>query len=336
MRGTADLAVDFGSSMLRLAARGRGVVLEIPSAIASRPGARGPEVVAVGKQARRMRGRTPRDVQVVWPVRGGVVVDFPMAEVLLRHALRSAGARGLLRPRVLVCVPTGTTEVERRALQEVVRAAGARSVALVNTSMAAAIGAGIPVEQPNASLLVDLGGGRTDVGIISLGGLVVRRSLQVAGSAFDTALVQELRRNHSLLIGEATAEALKWRVGTAIRLPEIRTMRVRGRDLPTGAPREVDITTEDTAAALREPVSRILDLVLDALREAPPEVAGDIHDRGVVLCGGGSALTGLDRALSHATHLPVLRPDLPERCAVLGAATLLGEPELLERVAHAP
>lgn len=335
MASTAELAVDFGSSTIRVASRGQGVALEIPSAIATRPGAKGPEVVAVGRQARRMLGRTPADVKVVRPVQGGVVEDFPMAEALLRHVLRTAGVtRSFRKPRVLVCVPSGTTEVERRAIQEVVRTAGAREVLLVSTSMAAAIGAGIPVSEPSASLLVDVGGGRTDVGIVSLGGLVVRRSLPVAGATFDSALASWVRRNHNLLIGDATAEALKLRVGTAAQLPEVRTMRIRGRDLPTGAPREIDVTTDDTAEALHDPVTRIRQIVLDALRESPPEVAGDIHDRGLVLCGGASELAALDRVLSDATHLPVLVPDLPERCVVSGATTLLDDAALLERVAH--
>lgn len=334
MSGSADLAVDFGSSTIRVSARARGLVLEIPSAIATRPGAGGPEVVAIGKPARRMLGRTPADIKVVRPVRNGVVVDFPMAEALLREAIGSSGYRSFRRPRVLVAVPSGTTEVERRAILEVVRAAGARHVQLVSTSMCAAIGAGIPVTEPSASLLVDVGGGRTDVGIVSLGGLVVRRSLPVAGSAFDTAIATWVRRNHNLLIGDATAEAVKWRVGTAADVGDPRTMRIRGRDLPTGAPREIDITTEDTAEALAEPVTRCRQIVLDALREAPPEVAGDIHDRGLVLCGGGSALNALDRVLSDATHLPVLTPDLPERAVALGAARLLEDDDLLEAVSH--
>lgn len=334
MAGAADLAVDFGSSTIRVSARTRGIVLEIPSAIATRPGPRGPEVVAVGKPARRMLGRTPADIKVVRPVRGGVVVDFPMAEALLRHALKNSGYRSLRKPRVLVAVPSGTTEVERRAILEVVRAAGARDVTLVSTSMCAAIGAGIPVSDPSASLLVDVGGGRTDVGIVCLGGLVVRRSLPVAGAAFDTAIATWVRRNHNLLIGDATAEAVKWRVGVAAQLGDGRSMRIRGRDLPTGGPREIDITTDDTAEALAEPVTTIRQIVLDALREAPPEVAGDIHDRGLVLCGGGSTLLALDRVLSDATHLPVLTPDAPERAVALGAAMLLDDPALLEVVVH--
>lgn len=331
---TADLAVDFGSSTIRVAS-GKGVILEIPSAIATKPGPRGPEIVAVGKAARRMLGRTPGEMKVVRPVRGGVVVDFPMAEALLQHVLKTSGVRSFRKPRVMVCVPSGTTEVERRAIQEVVRAAGAREVLLVSTSMAAAIGAGIPVNEPSASLLVDIGSGRTDIGITSLGGLVVRRSIQVAGAAFDSALTNWVRRNHNLLIGDATAEALKLRVGAAAQLPEVRTMRIRGRDLPTGSPREIDVTTLDTAEALHDAVDQIRSTVLDALREAPPEVAGDIHDRGLVLCGGGSALAALDRVLSDATHLPVLSPDLPEKCVALGAAKLLQDAALLERVVHA-
>lgn len=335
MRGTADLAIDLGTSNTRVVMRGRGVVFEQPTAVAVRREAKGPEVVAIGKAARRMIGRTPANIEVVRPVRGGLIADFATADLLLKNVFKAVGARGLRKPRVLVCIPTDTTEVERRAVQECVRSAGAREVLVVATAMAAAIGCGIPVREPSASLVVDIGGGRTDVGIISLGGMVVRRSIAVAGQAFDAALVQWLRVNHALLASEATAEALKWRVGMAAHTDEVRSMRIRGRDLPTSAPREVDVTTQDTAEALVEPVQRIRDVVLDALRQAPPEVASDVHDRGLVLCGGGGELGWLDRVLSDATGLPVLRPDLPERGVAMGATLLLDDAELLERVTYA-
>ena len=332
MGGTADLAIDLGSSNTRVALRGRGVVYEQPTAIAIRKGPRGPEVIAVGKAARRMIGRTPAEIEVLRPVRNGLIADFQSTDLLLKHILKAVGARGLRKPRILVCIPTDTTEVERRAVQECVRSAGAREVLVVATAMAAAIGCGIPVRDPSASLVVDIGGGRTDVGIISLGGMVVRRSLPVAGLAFDAALVHWTRVNHALLVAEATAEALKWRVGMAAHTDDLRSMRVRGRDLPTSAPREVDITTHDTAEALHDAVARIRDVVLDALRQAPPEVSSDVHDRGLVLCGGGGELGQLDRVLSDATGLPVVRPELPERAVALGAAVLLDDPELLARV----
>lgn len=331
---TADLAVDLGTSNTRVVVRGRGVVLEVPTVIATRPGARGPEVVAIGREARRMLGRTPPEIKVVRPVRGGVVADFESTELLLRQVLTRVGARSLRKPRVLVCVPSGTTEVERRAVQESTRAAGAREVLLAATSMAAAIGAGIPVTDASGSLIVDVGGGRTGVGIVSLGGMVVRKGLQVAGTSMDEALARWVRQHHSLRIGETVAESLKLRVGAAAHTDPVRSMRIRGRDLPTGAPREVDVTSHDTAEALADTVARIRQLVLDALREAPPEIAADIHDRGLVLCGGGASLHLLDRVLSDATGLPVLQPDAPERCVALGAAVLLDDAALFERVAH--
>jgi len=332
---TADLAVDLGTSNTRIISRGGGMVHEAPTAVAIRPGVRGSEVVAVGKPARRMLGRTPEEITVIRPVRGGVIADFDATELLLRHLFKAVGARSLRKPRVLVCVPTGTTEVERRAVQECVRAAGAREVLLAATGMAAAIGADIPVMDPSGSLIVDIGGGRTDIAIVSLGGLVVRRSIQVAGSAFDESIQRWTRQNHALLVGDATAEAVKLRIGAAARVEPARTMRIRGRDLPTGAPRELDMSTFDTAEALHDQVDRIRQTVIDALREAPPEIAADIHDRGLVLCGGGGALAYLDRVLSDATGLPVLQPDLPERCVALGAAVLLEDAGLFERVAQA-
>ncbi len=332
---TADLAIDLGTSNTRIVARGMGVVHEAPTAVAIKPGLRGSEVVAVGKPARRMLGRTPEAIKVIRPVRGGVIADFDATELLLRHLFKQVGARSLRKPRVLVCVPTGTTEVERRAVQECVRAAGAREVVLAATGMAAAIGADIPVMEPSGSLIVDIGGGRTDIAIVSLGGLVVRRSIQVAGRTFDDALTRWVRQHHALLIGDATAEAMKLRIGSAAQVEPERTMRVRGRDLPTGAPRECDLTSWDTAEALHDDIDRIRQTVVDALREAPPEVAADIHDRGLVLCGGGGALATLDRVLSDATGLPVLQPDLPERCVVRGGAVLLEDAALFERVAQA-
>lgn len=332
---TADLAVDLGTSNTRIVQRGMGVVHEAPTAVAIRPGVRGSEVVAVGKPARRMLGRTPADIKVIRPVRGGVIADFDATELLLRHLFKAVGARAIRKPRVLVCVPTGTTEVERRAVQECVRSAGAREVVLAATGMAAAIGAGIPVTEPSGSLIVDIGGGRTDIAITSLGGLVVRRSIQVAGQAFDEALARWIRQHHALLIGDATAEAVKLRIGSAARVEPQREMRVRGRDLPTSAPREVDLTSHDTAEALHDHVDQIRTTVIDALRQAPPEVAADIHDRGLVLAGGGGALNYLDRVLSDASGLPVLQPDQPERCVALGAQVLLEDAALFERVAQA-
>lgn len=332
-RVAAELAVDLGTSHTRVVVRGRGIVLEAPTVVAIQQGPRGREVVAVGADARKMIGRTPAGLAVVRPVRGGVIADFEAAEQLLRHLLGAAGTRSFFRPRALVCIPTGTTEVERRAVQESARAAGAREVYLVATSMAAALGAGLPVSDPVGSVILDIGGGRTDVGVVSMGGLVVRQSLQVAGDALDDAIRSWLRRNHSLEIAERTAETLKHHIGAAHVHATPHRMRVRGRDVVTGAPRELDVSTAEVAEAIESPVGRIRRCVLDALRDTPPELSSDICDRGLLLCGGGSALRDLDVLLREDTGLPVLHTDDPARCVARGAERLLDDAALFERVA---
>lgn len=332
-RGAADLAVDLGTACARLVVRGRGLVLEAPTVVATQQGARGRGVVAVGDEARRMLGRTPAGMAVVRPVRGGVVADFEATEQLLSWLFGHAGGRSLFRPRVLVCVPSGTTEVERRAVQECARAAGAREVLLVPTAMAAALGAGLQVTEPVGSLVVDVGAGRTDVGLVCLGGIVARASVEVAGHALDEAIRSWLRRNHSLAIAERTAETLKQHVGAATARAESRQMRIRGRDLVASAPRELDVTTADVAEALDAPVGRLRRALLDVLRETPPELSADLVDRGVLLCGAGSQLRELDAVLREDTGVPVLRVEDPGRCVARGAAALLEDAALCDRVA---
>lgn len=332
-RVAADLAVDLGTACTRLVVRGRGLVLEAPTVVATQQGARGRAVVAVGDEARRMLGRTPAGMAVVRPVRGGVVSDFEATEQLLAWLFGQAGGRSLFRPRVLVCVPSGTTEVERRAVQESARAAGAREVLLVPTAMAAAIGAGLEVTEPVGSLVLDVGAGRTDVGLVSLGGLVKRQSVEVAGHALDEAIRSWVRRNHSLEIAERTAETLKLHVGAAWPRAEARSMRVRGRDVVASAPRELDVTTADVAEALSAPVGRIRRALLDVLRDTPPELSADLCDRGVLLCGAGSQLRELDAVLREDTGVGVLRVDDPGRCVARGAASLLQDATLCDRVA---
>lgn len=335
-RLAADLAVDLGTAFTRIVVRGRGLVLEAPTVVATQQGARGRTVVAVGDEARRMLGRTPTGMSVVRPVRGGVVADFEATEQLLGWALRQIGSRSLFRPRVLVCVPSGTTEVERRAVQECTRAAGAREVLLVPTAMAAAVGAGLQIDEPVGSLVVDIGAGRTDMGVVSLGGLVARSSMEVAGELLDDAIRSWLRRNHSLEIAERTAETLKQHVGAASPRAEARQMRIRGRDVVASAPRELDVTTADVTEALGAPVGRIRRALLDLLKETPPELSADLVDRGVLLCGAGSQLRELDVVLREDTGLTVLRVEDPGRCVARGAAALLEDPALCARVAAIP
>ncbi len=336
-RQPAELAIDLGSSTTRIAIRGRGVVLEEPTVVATELGVRGREVVAVGSEAREMIGRTPAGITVVRPVRQGVVADFEATERLLERLLARVVGRSLVKPRVLVCIPAETTEVQRRAVQEATRAAGAREVSLIPGVMAAAIGAELPVSRPVGSLVVDTGGGRTEAGVISLGGLVVRRSAAVGGDDADEAIAAWAGDRFGVTIGERTAEAIKQRIGAAIsEAGEERgrpmQMRVRGRDKATGTPREIDLTAHDIASALTAVVAVVRQVVLDTLRETPPELAADIVDRGLILCGGGAALRGLDVLLRTDTGLPVLRAEDAPRCAARGAGLVLDDRALFERV----
>jgi rod shape-determining protein MreB and related proteins len=330
-RAAADLAVDLGTSNTRLGLRGKGVVVEQPSYVAIQAGARGREVVAIGQEARRMLGRTPAGTSVVRPVRDGVVADFEATEQLLRLLLRRVPSTGLLRPRLLVCIPSSTTEVERRAVIESTRAAGGREVHLVATALAAAVGAGLAIAEPVGNMIVDVGGGRVEVAVTSLGGLVVRRSVPLAGDAFDDAIRRWLRQARGLQVGERTAELLKRRVGSAIPVEKPPQMRIRGRDLETGAPRELDVSANDLVAPLGTMVDRIRDIVLEVLRETPPELAADIVGQGILVCGGSARLHGLTEVLRDATGLPVLLADDPDRAVALGAVRMLEDPALFQR-----
>ena len=332
---TADLAVDLGTWATRFVSRTGGLVLEAPTVIATAARARGREVVAVGEEAARMIGRTPPGTEVVRPVRGGVIADFEATERLLRSFLGQI-SRGFRRPSLLVLVPSGTSEVERRAMLESARAAGAGDVSLAPKAIAAALGADLPVSDPVGSMIVDVGGGRTEVAVTSLGGAVVRRSLQVAGDSLDDAIQAWLRRSQELLVGETTPQRLKHHVGTLT--PELDghlTMRIRGRHLGTGRPIEIDVHAAQIAPVLLDAVARIRSVVKEALADVPPELSADIIDRGILLCGGSSHLRGLPVLLAEDSGLPVLQAERPELCAALGAAKLLAQPELFERVVAA-
>lgn len=333
-RKPPELAIDLGSSNTRLFARGRGVVVDEPTVVAIQIGSRGREVVAVGREAREMFGRTPAGTEVVQPVRSGVVADFEATEELLRALMREAVGRSVLKPRVAVCVPPETTEVERRAVRESARAAGAREVALLPTAMAAAAGCGLPVTEPVGSMVVDIGGGRTEAAVVSLGGTVIYRSSRVAGDAMDAAIVTWLEREHNLVVGASTAEAVRRAVGR-VGDSDPRHMRtvVRGRDTSSGGPSEQAVTSDDLAAALAAPAKAICDVVLSALGETPPELAADILDRGVMVCGGVSELPGVVGMLREATGLPVLQAEAPHGAVARGAALLLDDLELYQRVA---
>lgn len=332
-RRTVDLALDLGTSNTRIMGRGRGLLAEVPTVVAVQATPRGREIVATGVEARKMLGRTPAGTEVIRPVRGAVVVDFAATEHLLKALLSKSGARTFLRPKLLVVIAPDLSEVERKAVQESARAAGGRDVSLVPSPMAAALGAELPVTRPVGSMIVDVGGGRTDVAVISLGGLVAWRSVRIAGDQLDAAIAQWLRNDRDLLVGEHTAEAIKLRTGCVEPVDPPLTTRIRGRDISQGVPREVDLDSNEIRGAMQPVIDQIRDTVLEVLADTPPELAADILSRGVILCGGGAKLRGLDRLLRDATGLPVLQAEDPLRCVARGAARLLDDDALFERMA---
>ncbi|MCX7631274.1 MAG: rod shape-determining protein, partial [Geminicoccaceae bacterium] len=301
---SSDLAIDLGTANTLVYAKGQGIVLNEPSvvAIATTRGKR--QVLAVGEEAKQMVGRTPGHIEAIRPLRDGVIADFEVAEEMIKHFIRRVHPRrSFASPRVIICVPSGSTAVERRAIQESAEAAGARRVYLIEEPMAAAIGAGLPVTEPTGSMVVDIGGGTTEVAILSLGGIVYAKSIRVGGNKMDEAIINYIRRNHNLLIGEATAENIKKRIGSAC-LPEDghgEVMEVRGRDLMHGVPKEIVISQRQIAEALAEPVNAIVEAVKVALEHTAPELSADIVDKGIVLTGGGALLGNLDLVLRHAT-----------------------------------
>ena len=330
-----DLAIDLGTSTTLVFVRGRGIVVEEPSVVAVQRTGGGTQVLAIGAEAKRMVGRTPEHIQAVRPIREGIIADFELAEILLRTCVeRALGTRPLVKPRMVVCVPVGTTEVERRAIIESARAAGGREVRLVGKSTAAALGADLPIHEAAASMVVDIGGGTTEIGLISMGGIVVNASVRAAGDHLDRALVAAVQQRHNTLIGERTAEEIKLLIGRATPDPQgPNQARVKGRDLGTGIPRDVVISTDEVVAAFQPILDEIIEGIRRALSRTPPELAADILERGFLLCGGGALLPGLDQALRDRTGLPVIVADDPRRSAVLGAGRLLEDPETLDRVA---
>ncbi len=326
-----DMAIDLGTASTFIHVRGRGVVCREPSAIAIHEDRRGNRrVLAVGHQARAMLGRTPGDIQVLRPLKDGTITDFEVTEALLRHLmLQVQGRRLWVGPRVAVCIPFGTTDVERRAVRESAEASGAREVHLIEQPLAAAVGAGLPVQEAQGSMVVDLGAGTTEIAVLSLGGIVYSRTLRVGGDAMDNSVIQHLRERFGLLVGPQTAEAIKLKLGSAILENNDRRMLAKGRDLRSGLPRAVEISAIDVATALQEPVQLIVEAVLASLEHTPPDLAADVAETGIVLTGGGALLRGLDRLLSDATNLPVVVSEEPEAAVVTGAGHILTDDELL-------
>lgn len=326
-----DLSIDLGTANTLIYVREKGIVLNEPSVVAVRQDMQSGQhqVVAVGLEARRMLGRTPGNIVATRPLKDGVIADFYITEKMLQHFIHKVHENKIFRPspRVLVSVPCGSTQVERRAIRESALGAGARAVYLIEEPMAAAIGAGLPVEQASGSMVVDIGGGTAEVAIISLGGIVYSASVRIGGDRFDEAIINYVRRNYGSLIGEVTAERIKQQIGTAFPSSEVKEMEVRGRNLAEGVPRTFTMTSNEILEALQDPLSGIVGAVRSALEQAPPELAADIAERGMVLTGGGALLKDLDRLLMEETGLPVIVAEDPLTCVARGGGRAL---ELLD------
>jgi rod shape-determining protein MreB len=330
-----DLAIDLGTANTLIYARGEGIVSCEPSVVAVQMDARGGrKVLAVGKDAKEMLGRTPGSIVAIRPMKDGVIADFEITEAMLRYFIqRAQKRRTLVKPRIVICVPFGITEVERRAVKESAESAGAREVYLIEEPMAAAIGAGLPITEPSGNMIVDIGGGTTEVAVISLAGIVYSRSVRVGGDKMDQAIIQHMKRKYNLLVGERTAEMIKCTIGSAAPTDELMTMEVKGRDLVAGLPRTLVVNSDEIRDALQEPINAIVEAVRLALEKTPPELSADIVDKGIVLAGGGALLKNLDILLREETGLPVMIADDPITSVVMGSGKALDELSLLREVA---
>jgi rod shape-determining protein MreB len=330
-----DIAIDLGTANTLVYAVKRGIVVDEPSVVAVTrgPGSTYGKVLAVGAEAKRMVGRTPGNIVAVRPLKDGVIADFEITETMLRHFIQTAlGKRVILHPRIVVCIPYAITEVEKRAVQESARSAGAREVFLVPEPLAAAIGAGLPVNDPIGSMIVDIGGGTTEVAVVTLGGVAVSQFIKVAGDQMDEAISTYVKRRFNALIGDRTSEEIKLAIGCAAPYGERRSLVVKGRDLGSGIPRQFEISSDDVAEALQDSVSQIIEVIRTTLEQTPPELAADIIDQGIVLAGGGALLGNLDEVLRDATGVPVVVADEPLRCVAVGAGEMLESAELLKRM----
>ncbi len=325
---SSDLSIDLGTSNTLIYAREKGIVLNEPSVVAIRQerGVGGPKsIAAVGLEAKRMLGRTPGNIVAIRPLKDGVIADFTITEKMLQHFIMKVHETRFLRPspRVLVCVPSGSTQVERRAIKESAAGAGAREVYLIEEPMAAAIGAGMPVGEASGSMVVDIGGGTTEIAVMSLNGIVYSDSVRIGGDRFDEAIVSYVRRNYGTLIGDATAEKIKQEIGNAYPADDVREIEVRGRNLAEGVPRSFTLNSNEILETLSEPLSGIISAVRTALEQTPPELGSDVAERGMVLTGGGALLTGIDRLLAEETGLPVIIADDPLTCVARGGGEAL-------------
>lgn len=329
-----DLAIDLGTANTLVYVKGKGIVLSEPSVVAVRKDARGgTKVLAVGKEAKMMLGRTPGNIVAIRPMKDGVIADFEITEAMLRHFIRKVHNRTtLVRPRIIICVPSGITQVEKRAVRESAESAGAREVFLIEEPMAAAIGAGLPITEPTSNMVVDIGGGTTEVAVISLAGIVYSKSVRVGGDKMDEAILQHIKRKYNLLIGLSTAEIIKTTIGNAYPGEHVETIEVKGRDLVTGIPKILTIDSEEVRKSISEQVETIVETVRIALEQTPPELAADIVDRGIVLTGGGSLLKDLDILLREETKLPITITEDSLSTVVLGSGKALDNMSVLREV----
>ena len=323
---SSDMAIDLGTANTLVYVKNRGVVLNEPSVVAVLNQGGKSKVIAVGEEAKNMLGKTPGHIQAIRPMKDGVIADFVVTEEMIKHFIRKVHNRKTFaNPRIIICVPTGSTPVERRAIHDSALAAGARKVSLIEEPMAAAIGAGLPVSEPRGSMVVDVGGGTSEIAVISLGGIVYSRSVRIGGDAMDAALIHYMRKRYNLLIGESSAEMIKKEVGIALppKNGEGKSIDIKGRDLASGVPKEIEMTQTQVAEALSEPIQTIIDGVKSALEDTPPELAADLVDMGVVLTGGGALLESMDEAIREATGLPVTIADEALSCVALGSGKAL-------------
>lgn len=330
-----DLAVDLGTANTLVFVKGKGIIANEPSVVAVQEDSKGTKrLLAVGKEAKDMVGRTPGSIKAIRPLRDGVIADFDIAQKMLEYFIKKShnNRKSLVRPRIIVSVPIGITEVEKRAVRESAESAGARDVYLIEETMSAAIGAGMPVTEPEGSMVVDIGGGTTSVAVISLAGIVVSKSIKIGGDKMDESIMQYVKRTYNMLIGERTAEEVKKRLGKDIDNDDMTTMKVKGRDLRSGIPMTIEINSAEVKEALSEPVSEIIDSIKQTLERTPPELSADIVDTGITLVGGGALLGGLDKLISQETGLPVRIADDPLTCVVLGSGKALEELKTLKEI----
>ncbi len=329
-----DLAIDLGTANTVIYVKGKGIIAFEPSVVAVQKDSRGmKKVLAVGKEAKEMLGRTPGNIEAIRPMKEGVIADFEVTEAMLRYFIRKAHNRKtLIRPRIIISVPFGITEVEKRAVRESAESAGAREVFLIEEPMAAAIGAGLPITEPSGNMIVNIGGGTTQVAVISLAGVVYSKSIRIAGDKMDDSIMNYLKRKYNMLIGERTAEQIKINIGTAYPENEVRTMEIKGRDLVAGVPKTLEINSEEVREAIQEPINAIIEAVKVALERTPPELAADIVDRGICMAGGGALLRNIDVLIREETDLPVTIADDPQTCVVLGTGKALDQLDTLKGI----